>query len=1148
MKKQKIVILGGLGYLGCELSKLMSGEARYKDITVIDKRFISERVSQLRSWGINFIQGNILDREFLNYALRGSDIVYHLAGITDVAYTASEGNAVQDELIREVGIAGTWNVIKSIPATCKLIFPSTHVVFEGYTEPIFDITEDTYPCPVLTYSKGKVESEKDIRAQIPNHVIVRLGSVYGYSTDTMRIGIMPNLFSKIASQDGTIALAQGGIQHKSLVHVMDVVRAMKFLAEGEYAGIYHLSNENTTVRAVAKLCQGINPKVQIVDTDNEVPNKGYTLSNRKLLDTGFSFLYNLENAIREMITKWSAKEQPTELEYIQRGGKEFNDERGTIRNYELTEPINLIGWIETRKGNVRANHYHPIQEQKCLLIVGSYVSVTQDLSYPNAPLEYKLISPGDVAVIRPNIAHAMVFLKDALFLNLVNGEREHQNYGITHTISHPIVDESIRLDIMNNYCTTCRSCGNENLLPTISLGMSPLANNLISEGEVAEQYPLEMLFCPHCYNCQLSYVVPAGKMFDNYLYVSSTSKVFREHFERAATYYIEQFSLNDQSLVLDIGSNDGVFLKPLIDRGIRAVGVEPATNVALIANSNQLPTINGYFNEETAKAVYNDYGSPDIITASNVFAHADDLDGITRNVFSLLKTNGTFIIEVQYLMDTMRDLTFDNIYHEHTNYWTVSSLCNFFNFRGLHVTHVEHIDTHGGSIRCYIKRYADGMDDSVEQFIKDEMAAGVADHGTYTLFGQRVEELRATVRRNMTLLKERFPVICAYGSPAKATTALNYYGITHRDIQYTIEDNLMKASKFIPGVNIPIVSRRSSIVFNTPDLCIVLAWNFFDSIVEQNKGVNFISIKDLEIPDMPVLDTQVWNLKGQPAVGKVYDTFIFFNELDLLEMRLNILDPLVDYFVICEANVTHSGVPRDYCFEANKERFSRWKEKILYIKVEMPGTFTDLPVHRDPINYKQECWNRIVHDINSSTLFDNKEVLRAREHFQRASIIRALEHCHYEDVIILSDIDEIPNHDTLKGILDNFDDTRVYALRQNSYYYYLNVLKERHWVGPRVASFKRFMEQSIGKFRHIRDIIVANGGWHFSFQGDVATKLQAYSHSDMATEDVMSKLPERIQKLQDPFGRGGTLKRVAIDSTYPQYLLDNIDHYSHMIL
>lgn len=1151
MKKQKIVITGGLGYIGTELAHLYSGESRYKDIIVIDNRFISERVSQLRSWGIEFIQGEIIDREFMKSILKEADIVYHLAGITSVAYTASEGNAVQDELIREVGIAGTWNVIKSIPNTCKLIFPSTHVVFEGYQEPHFDITENTYPCPILTYAKGKVESEKDIIAEVPNHIIVRLGSVYGYSTDTMRIGIMPNLFSKIASQDGTISLAQGGLQHKSLVHVIDVVRAMKFLAEGEYKGLYHLSNENTTVRAVAELCKEVNPKVQLVGSDAEVPNKGYTLSNAKLLSTGFKFLYNLQDAIRDMITRWSSKEQPTDLEYTQKGGKEFNDHRGTIRNYELTEPINLIGWIETRAGNIRANHYHPIQEQKCLLIGGYYVSVTQDLSYENAPLEYRLISPGDVAVIQPNVAHAMVFLKDALFLNLVNGEREHENYGITHTISHPIVDEFIRLDIMNNYRTTCRSCSNENLLPALSLGMSPLANNLINIGESAEQYPLELMFCPHCYNCQLSYVVPAAKMFDNYLYVSSTSKVFREHFEKAADQYIEQFQLNDQSLVLDIGSNDGVFLKPLIDKGIRAVGIEPATNVALIANSNQLPTINGYFNEETAKAAYTEYGSPDIITAFNVFAHADDLDGITRNVFSLLKENGTFIIEVQYFMDTMRDLTFDNIYHEHTNYWTVSSLCNFFNVRGLHVTHVEHIDTHGGSIRCYIKRL-NTADSTVEEFIKEEMANGVADYGTYKLFGQRVHELKVTVQRNMKLLKEQFPVICAYGSPAKATTALNYFGITASDIQYTIEDNDMKVGKLIPGVNIPIYSKRTAPGHKAPDLCIVLAWNFFDSIVAQNPHVtNFISIKDLEIPDMPILDTQVWSLKGQPAVGKVYDTFIFFNELDLLEMRLNVLDPVVDYFVVVEANITHSGEPKGFVLEEHlhEERFYKFLPKLIYIKVEdMPKEFTNLGLYHTPVDYSQECWNRIMSDILSSTLFSTDEPLRAREHFQRASIIRGLGGCHYEDIIMLSDIDEIPNPDTLKGILSNFDDTRIYSLRQNSYYYYLNTLKETHWVGPRVATFKRFMEQPIGKFRHIRDIIVANGGWHFSFQGDVATKLQAYSHADMATEDVMSKLPQRIQQLQDPFGRGGALKKVTIDNTYPQYLRDNIDHYSHMIL
>ena len=151
-----------------------------------------------------------------------------------------------------------------------------------------------------------------------------------------------------------------------------------------------------------------------------------------------------------MIEKWSEKTQNSDLEYIIRGQKEFVDDRGKISNYELPEPINLIGYIESKSGSVRANHYHPIQEQKCLLIKGSYVSVVKDLSYENTDIETRVIRAGDIAVIKPNVAHAMVFLEDSIFLNLVRGEREHENYGVTHTISYILVDDQLKNQILSN--------------------------------------------------------------------------------------------------------------------------------------------------------------------------------------------------------------------------------------------------------------------------------------------------------------------------------------------------------------------------------------------------------------------------------------------------------------------------------------------------------------------------------------------------------------------------------------------------------------------------------------------------------------------------------------------------------------------------
>jgi nucleoside-diphosphate-sugar epimerase/SAM-dependent methyltransferase len=851
---KKIVITGGLGYIGTELCKLYSGESRYSDITVIDDRFVSERVKQLREYGINFVQSSILDVEVLTKYLSDADVVIHLAGITNVAYTKTESNIEKDKEITEVGVQGTRNVIECSGKDTKILFPSTHVVYEGFNETKTDIVESVSPCPVLTYSAGKVQSEEDLKDSNKNYVILRLASVYGYSTDTMRINIMPNLFSKITSQDSTIKMFSGGVQLKSLVPLIDVARCFKFMAEtNNNKETYHLSKETMTVKEVAELCKEINPNLTLESTDDEIPNLGYTISNKKLLDTGFTFQHNIKDCLTEMIENWSPTQKPEDLEYIIRGDKEFIDDRGKISNYELIEPINLIGYIESVAGSVRANHYHPIQEQQCLLIKGKYVSVIKDLSDPNAVIETRLIKEGDIAVIRPNVAHTMVFLEDSIFLNLVRGEREHENYGVTHTIPYKLVDEEFRQQLVDGYKTECRCCGNIHMKKVISLGKSPMANNLLdSKDDSFEKFPLEMDYCSECHNSQLNYVVPAGKMFDNYLYVSSTSSSFRKHFEDAATKYIDKFKLDEKSLVVDIGSNDGIALKPLQDKGIKVIGVEPATNVSEIARDNGISTINSYFDENTFKGLD---GTVDLVTASNVFAHADDLKGITKNVFKLLKNTGTFVVEVQYLLDTIKDLTFDNIYHEHVNYWCVTSITTFFNRLGYSVSDVEHIDTHGGSIRVYVENNLAHVKDSVQEFKQREEEFGLTDYSKYKDFAKRVKTCKTNVLKNIKHLKDEGNTLIGYASPAKATTALNYYGITDNDIDFIVEDNKLKHNKIVPGTNIPI-KPKTEINGNNMKV-IILAWNFADEIKKHNKdlidsGIEFINIKDLQDEDFTI--------------------------------------------------------------------------------------------------------------------------------------------------------------------------------------------------------------------------------------------------------------------------------------------------------
>jgi len=846
--KKKIIITGGLGYIGTELCKLYSGLSWHHEISVIDNRFISERVNQIRNWNMNFIQGDILDKNFVNEQFKNVDVVHHLAGVTDVPRTKSETENYKDLKIKEVGEIGTQNILDAISKKCKIIFPSTHVVYEGLNEVKTNIKEEEPTKPVLSYSSSKAVNEDQLKKSGKNYIILRLGSVYGYSTDSMRIDIMPNLFSKIASQNGTLKLFAGGRQIKSLVPLIDVARCFKFMEEknGISSETFNVAKETISVKEVAEICKKHNPKITLKETNDEVPNLGFSLSNKKLLNTGFEFLYNLDQNIKEMIQKWSKQDLIKDLEHVKDGENLFIDKRGVISNHELTEPINLIGMIESKRGTIRANHYHPQQEQKCLFTKGQIIEIFQDIINPNAPKITQVVNEGQLSIIKPNVAHTMVFTKDTTFLNLVRGERDHENYGITHTIKHVFVDEKEKNLLLECYKFDCRSCGNTKLKRVVSLGYQPLANNLINKkDDKCDLYPLEMNYCSKCHNCQLSVAVNPKKMFSNYLYTSSTSKVFRNHFEEAAKKYSKEFKLNKKkTYIIDIGSNDGIALKPFLDLGFKNIlGIEPAKNLAKPANKNKIKTFNGFLEKKNIKKIKK---NADLILASNVFAHSDKLKEMAQCMLNLLNKKGTIIIEVQYLMNTIQDLTFDNIYHEHYNYWSLTSLVYFFNQFHAKIFRAEKVKTHGGSIRVYIKKDKKiKIESSVKKILNEEEKFGIKNFKTYKKFGEKVYKIRENVLANIKKLKEKNRPIIGYGAPAKATTALNFFGISN-EIEFIVEDNELKHNKLIPGVKIPIKSKSK--IKDKKNVLLVLAWNFYSEIKKNNSSLsdNFVNIKDLE--------------------------------------------------------------------------------------------------------------------------------------------------------------------------------------------------------------------------------------------------------------------------------------------------------------
>lgn len=287
-------------------------------------------------------------------------------------------------------------------------------------------------------------------------------------------------------------------------------------------------------------------------------------------------------------------------------------------------------------------------------------------------------------------------------------------------------------------------------------------------------------------------------------------------------------------------------------------------------------------------------------------------------------------------------------------------------------------------------------------------------------------------------------------------------------------------------------------------------------------------------------------------MAKIYDTFCFFNELDILELRLNILDPYVDYFVISESSVTHTGVAKPYYYEENKERFAKFQDKIIHLKIEdTPDDFINLPPIKDITTPDGQCVTKIHEFVQTQTnRFDRRaQVAYGRDFFQKECVRRGLINCNDEDIILFSDCDEIPNPSVLV-LSENFlKDAPFFSFNQTTYYYYLNLLKEYEWKGTRIGQYKNLKDYSYNELRAQILPTLSNGGWHFSYMGGaekVKTKILSFSAQEMNNSYIIQSIENNIEKGIDPFFRS-TLTKVEIDESYPKYLLENLEKYRHMI-
>ncbi len=385
---------------------------------------------------------------------------------------------------------------------------------------------------------------------------------------------------------------------------------------------------------------------------------------------------------------------------------------------------------------------------------------------------------------------------------------------------------------------TCRLCGGARLGLVLSLAPTPPANAFVPTealDRVQPTIPLDVFLCQDCCHAQLLDVVDPAVLFENYVYVSGTSPVFVRHFENYADVILARFAPAAGSLVVDIGSNDGTLLGFFQRAGMRVLGADPARDIARDATARGIETLATFFTPALATGICRERGAAAIVTANNVFAHADDLAGMVEGVRGLLEPGGVFVFEVSYLVDVYEKTLFDTIYHEHLAYHAVKPLQPFFAANGMQLIDALRVESHGGSLRG-IAQPAGGprpVAESVDRLIALEESLGVDGPAAFERLSARIEAVKRDLTSMLRDLKAGGRTIAGFGAPAKATTLMYHLGIGPDIVDFIVDDSPLKQGLYSPGLHIPILPAQA-IYERRPDYLVILAWNFADPIIAKH--------------------------------------------------------------------------------------------------------------------------------------------------------------------------------------------------------------------------------------------------------------------------------------------------------------------------
>jgi len=387
--------------------------------------------------------------------------------------------------------------------------------------------------------------------------------------------------------------------------------------------------------------------------------------------------------------------------------------------------------------------------------------------------------------------------------------------------------------------STCRGCDGNDLELVFSLKPSPIGDAYVTAANInisQPSYPIDLYMCKHCGLAQLIDVIDPSILYGEYIYVTASSVGLSDHFQSYADSVIDRCGLNPGSLVVDLGSNDGTLLRSFQQKGMNILGVEPASYIAAQATLSGITSIDKFFTPDLANEIVKKYGRAELITANNVFANIDDLMSWVIGVNDLLADDGIFVFESYYLADLLQNMVFDFIYHEHLSSFSVKPMVAIFKRIGLELTAVERVATKGGSLRYFVQRPGGPLskDGSVQKMLELEENMGLYSKGTFAAYKNKINSLKEQTKKFLAEAKLEGKSIAGFGASITGTTLIYHFEIGEY-LDYLVDDNLAKQGRFSPGLHLPVFP--SSVLYERkPNLVIILAWRFAETIINKNQA------------------------------------------------------------------------------------------------------------------------------------------------------------------------------------------------------------------------------------------------------------------------------------------------------------------------